>query len=72
MNFTDTMIVVELVQDAQQKVYEAQHELCRAKAELASEVLKVADARQLVEMGILSINLGTIRRFARMEQRSER
>lgn len=69
MNFNDVMVTVELVQDAQTKVYEAQYELRRAKAELTSEVLKVASAQQLVEMGILSVNIGTIRRFARMENR---
>ena len=70
MQFEDVMVTVELVQDAQAKVYDAQHQLRKAKAELTSEVLKVASAQQLVEMGILSVNIGTIRRFARMEGRN--
>ena len=67
MRFEGVMAAIELVQDAQVKVYDAQYQLRRAKAELTSEVLKVANAQQLVEMGILSINIGTIRRLARME-----
>lgn len=69
MQFTDVMATVELVQDAQEKVHEARYQLREAKAELTSEILKIAPAHQLVEMGILSVNIGTIRRFARTENR---
>lgn len=70
--FSDAMAAVQMVQEAQDKVFEAQHKLRQAKRELTREVLGIAPADELVSMGVLSINIGTIRRIARMEERNRR
>ncbi len=67
--FDKAMKAVEVVDLANDQVRRAQADLREAKQDLIEEVLREAPVDQLIHMGVLSVNLGTIRRFNRMSQR---
>ena len=65
MEFSRLLRYVDKVQEAQGMVYEAQRDLREAKARLIDEMIVAISINDLIHSGVISINMGTIRRLGR-------